>query len=252
MDDMLIEQVEYKGYVIKVCYEDDILESPREWDNLGTMVCWHSRYNLGDEQPKRDPKEFLKELAMEIDPRLEDTLEYWELNNGWAACLNRANKKYSENNWENASAALSEAKEASNEMQEKAISRVLDNNVLMLPLYLYDHSGITMNTTGFSCGWDSGQVGFIYVTKYQLKQEYGISKVMPIHWKKAEERLKAEVKVYDRYIRGDVYCYTIHDKNEDIVVDSLGGLYGDSTEEIIRMAKEWIDYEVTNSINGLL
>jgi hypothetical protein len=137
-------------------------------------------------------------------------------------------------------------------MQEKAISRVLDNNVLMLPLYLYDHSGITMNTTGFSCRWDSGQVGFIYVTKYQLKQEYGISKVMPTHWKKAEERLKAEVKVYDRYIRGDVYCYTIHDKNEDIVVDSLGGLYEDSTEEIIKMAKEWIDYEVTNSINGLL
>jgi hypothetical protein len=243
MDDMLIEQVEYKGYVIKVCYEDDILESPREWDNLGTMVCWHSRYNLGDEQPKCDPEEFLKELAMEIDPRLEDTLEHWESGNGWAMLNNRINKEM---------ITAEEGIAYANKMQEKAINRVLDNNVLMLPLYLYDHSGITMNTTGFSCGWDSGQVGFIYVTKYQLKQEYGISKVMPIHWKKAEERLKAEVKVYDRYIRGDVYCYTIHDKNEDIVVDSLGGLYEDSTEEIIKMAKEWIDYEVTNSINGLL
>jgi len=23
--------------------------NPREWDNLGTMVCFHKRYNLGDE-----------------------------------------------------------------------------------------------------------------------------------------------------------------------------------------------------------
>jgi len=24
-------------------------ESPRDWDNLGTMVCWHTRCSLGDE-----------------------------------------------------------------------------------------------------------------------------------------------------------------------------------------------------------
>lgn len=36
---------------------------------------------------------------------------------------------------------------------------------VVLPLYLYDHSGITINTTGFSCPWDSGQVGFTYATE---------------------------------------------------------------------------------------
>lgn len=34
--------------VIKV-YQDYDPESPREWDNLGTMLCWHRRANLGDE-----------------------------------------------------------------------------------------------------------------------------------------------------------------------------------------------------------
>lgn len=29
-------------------FSDDNPESPREWDNLGTMVCFHQRYNLGD------------------------------------------------------------------------------------------------------------------------------------------------------------------------------------------------------------
>lgn len=27
---------------------DENAESPREWDNLGNMVCWHRRYSLGD------------------------------------------------------------------------------------------------------------------------------------------------------------------------------------------------------------
>jgi len=35
---------------------------PREWDNLATMVCWHRRYNLGDEQPEEDPEEYLTGL----------------------------------------------------------------------------------------------------------------------------------------------------------------------------------------------
>jgi hypothetical protein len=42
-----IEREEYKGFVIKVL-QDDCPESPREWDNLGTMTCFHPRYNLGD------------------------------------------------------------------------------------------------------------------------------------------------------------------------------------------------------------
>ena len=45
----------------------------------------------------------------------------------------------------------------------------------ILPLYLLDHSGIWMNTTGFAyCdpqGWDWGQVGWIYVTRKKLREE---------------------------------------------------------------------------------
>ena len=40
-----------------------------------------------------------------------------------------------------------------------------EDEVVYLPLYLLDHSGLRMNTTGFGCPWDSGQVGWIYATK---------------------------------------------------------------------------------------
>ncbi len=32
---------------------DDSPESPREWDNLGTMVCFHKNYDLGDKHDYR-------------------------------------------------------------------------------------------------------------------------------------------------------------------------------------------------------
>jgi hypothetical protein len=42
-----MEKIEYKKYTISIVQDSDS-ESPREWDNLGTMYCFHKRYNLGD------------------------------------------------------------------------------------------------------------------------------------------------------------------------------------------------------------
>jgi len=45
--------------IVKVMQDSDA-ESPRSWDNLGIMACWHRRYNLGDVQPKESPEEWLE------------------------------------------------------------------------------------------------------------------------------------------------------------------------------------------------
>ena len=42
-----MEKVDYKGYIIEI-EQDENPESPREWDNLTTMICFHKKYNLGD------------------------------------------------------------------------------------------------------------------------------------------------------------------------------------------------------------
>jgi hypothetical protein len=41
------ETIEYKGFRIEIYFEDDP-GNPRDWDCLGTMVCFHRRMNLGD------------------------------------------------------------------------------------------------------------------------------------------------------------------------------------------------------------
>jgi len=48
--------IEYKGYTFKV-YQDENPEDPREWDNLGLMVCFHRRYSLPNELDMKEPED---------------------------------------------------------------------------------------------------------------------------------------------------------------------------------------------------
>lgn len=171
-------------YLIEI-YPDESPDSPREWDNLGTMVCFHRNYNLGD---KHD---------------------------------------YDKNNYD-----------SWDEMKEDIIKQ--ENVHTILPLYLYDHSGITMNTTGFSCQWDSMRVGFIFVSKDKVKEE-GVDE------SKVDEYLKGEVETYDQYLTGDVYGYKIyevttcnegHEHTKEL--DSGWGFYGE--EDCMDEAKSIVQY----------
>lgn len=94
----------------------------------------------------------------------------------------------------------------------KKILRKEHDAVVILPLYLYDHGGLTMNTTGFSCPWDSGQVGFIYVTKEDIKALFSDWKsVTPKRKAQIEKQLVASVEEYDSYIRGEAYGYVLEE-----------------------------------------
>ena len=42
----------YHGLKIEIEHDSDA-ESPREWDNIGVMVCFHKRYRLGDKHDLR-------------------------------------------------------------------------------------------------------------------------------------------------------------------------------------------------------
>jgi hypothetical protein len=117
---------------------------------------------------------------------------------------------------------------------------------VVLPLYLYDHSGITMNTRGFSCPWDSGRVGIIYATRKDVRENYGVKRCTEAVLARARELLEAEVKEYDRYLTGEIYGFRIEDPDgED--VDSCWGYY-DEPSKIIEEAKGIIDHVVAEAI----
>jgi len=125
-------------------------------------------------------------------------------------------------------------------MPEDFLKEYTDENSLMLPLVLYDHSGITMRVGGdFACdpgGWDTSRIGWIVVTNETIEKEYGKGKDAR---GKAEKYLRGEVEVYDQYLTGDVYGYVVtkttvckHCKEtKEEVQDSCWGFYGRDVKE---------------------
>jgi len=165
-----------KGNYILEIFPDEICESPRDWGNLGTMICFHRRYNLGDKH---------------------------------------------------------------NFSVEEAEKMVKGKDICVsLPLYLYDHGGITMSTGSFSCKWDSGQVGWIFVTKEQVRKEYNVKRITKDIVKKVTRVLEGEVETYNQYLTGDVYGYRVSKITECNMgcehkeqVDSCWGFYGEESVE---------------------
>jgi hypothetical protein len=90
---------------------------------------------------------------------------------------------------------------------------------------MYDHSGIILSTNPFKCRWDSGQVGWIFVTKEKLRKEFGVRRITKKIKEKAREILAEEVNVYSDYIEGNVFGYILKDENGE-ELDSCWGFYG--------------------------
>lgn len=103
---------------------------------------------------------------------------------------------------------------------------VESEDVIVLPVYAYIHSGITINTTGFNCPWDSGCCGVIYVDYETIRKEYNVKRISKQLREKIIAYLVGEIKIYDQYLRGEVYGYQVEDP-EGEVVDSCWGYYGE-------------------------
>lgn len=153
---------------------DEHPDSPREWDHLGTMVCWHRRYELGDRHDYADPRAF-------------------------TAAVN-------------------------------------GGNAVILPLYLFDHSGLTISTDAAvfrafdSAGWDWGLVGFIFATRADVRREFGVRRLTRAHLTRALDTLRAEVATYDQFLRGEVYGFVLKDNTTGAVLDACSGFFGDPLE----------------------
>lgn len=109
--------------------------------------------------------------------------------------------------------------------------------VVIKPIYMYDHSGITIATTPFSCKWDSGQIGFVFMPKKGAYAAYMTKRITKAIKAKCEQYIDATIKEYDAFISGDIYCYNIVDEDGNDVEDgSCGGFYG--MEEVKKEATE--------------
>lgn len=111
--------------------------------------------------------------------------------------------------------------------------------VVILPIYMYSHGGETINTTGFSCPWDSGQIGWIFATTEDICKEYNCKRVNPAIRHIVKSRLVGEIETLDQYICGEVYGYKLFDKTGN-EIDSCWGFYGfDYVKEEVSSLIAW-------------
>lgn len=144
--------------------------------------------------------------------------------------------------------------ECEKQMKKEAIE-FGDPIALILPLSLYDHSGISMSV-GTSRGWDCGVVGFIWVTRKDLQREFKCKNITKKILERAEQVLRSEVETYSQYLEGDVWGFTIEDEYGELV-DSCGGFYGQ--DDCRKEAESQVEYfksknvrEVVNLIDKLI
>jgi len=117
--------------------------------------------------------------------------------------------------------------------------------VIILPLWLYDHSGISISTRSFlgrahHADWDSGRVGFIYTTRERIEIMQGWKKLTKARREIVKKYLETEIKVFDQYLMGDVYGYRIGVDGE--YADSCWGIFG----------LDWAKSEALMSANAIL
>lgn len=180
----LYESTKYGNNIIEVVYDSDP-ESPREWENVGTMDVLYRNLTIK-----------------------ESDIDYREI-----------------------------------ESEEQLLKAIHDDGALViLPLMIYDHSGlhIYVGTTGDR--WDSSRVGYIYATEKSIIANFGADYDLA----KVEELLRIEVELFDKYLKGEVYGYRIYAQTtcgschhiEKEEVDSCYGFF--SPEDAMERAKEYI------------
>lgn len=103
--------------------------------------------------------------------------------------------------------------------------------VYITPVYMYDHSGITIRSTPFSCRWDSGRIGFAWITREQLRGCVGPFKRLTKKLRsRVESLVEGEIETYDQFLAGDVYGFVVEEQydkcDEWHETDSCWGFYG--------------------------
>ncbi len=81
-------------------------------------------------------------------------------------------------------------------------------DAIILPIYAYEHGGVTIRTSPYECRWDSGYVGCIWASKKEtIEVFYG--KETPDIEERIKRELKGEIEELDLYLRGESYCYEL-------------------------------------------
>ena len=121
---------------------------------------------------------------------------------------------------------------------KQALEKYYGKMAYIKPSSLYDHSIQTLSIGEPTDMWDSGYVGFIFVTKEQARKWFNVKRITKAVIEKIEKLAQSEVEEYNKvWLWGEVYVLSLErvftnvdDKNDSFeeLVDSVGGFTFDN------------------------
>lgn len=187
--------------------EDEWFESPREWENLGTLYTWKDGYYSPDKQNFNSGLEFLgsiigEELIEKIHDKYNNSYDFFE-----------------------------------------DIKKRMDKlGYILYPVSKYDHS-LVQYSVGVRNGWDSGTVGVIFAEKKKICEWFNVKKVTQKVRENVIQNFESELEVYTDYANGDGMDSVEIEKFSGDQVESCGGYYKydhETIEQCFKLASELV------------
>jgi len=96
--------------------------------------------------------------------------------------------------------------EHSFENLDDCLEEITEENNVIWPLYMFEHSGISLSITPYACSWDSCQVGVVCISKDDIPRP-----VIGESWRAAAMHIiRADVEEYSAYLGGEVFGYYLY------------------------------------------
>lgn len=193
--------------IVRIEY-DECMDSPREWDNLGTFYTWCDGYYSPDKNNFSDAIEFLASILGE-------------------GVVERVHDKYTN----------------TSDFMEDIQKRMDRAGYVLFPVSKYEHSNVRY-FLGCSSGWDSGTVGVIFASKEKIYEEYGVQKLNKEVREKVTKVFEGELEEYTQWGNGWAYGYIV----ENLVGEELDSCWGYLGYDVYDKKEvfEMVDYPLGN------
>ena len=237
---------------LKIERDEDAQDPRVDHDNADIMFCKHGRYNLGDKDAE-DPIERVEIITLEypggkryelesdcdedgysrdnapalswesvrdmMEEHADDaTLEALDMDTtdpGYVQACNDAGRAHKGYDY---------VRDLTGETEHRQRPGI----ALCRPLYLYDHGGITISAGAFACQWDSGQVGWQYITEAAIAENW--PKERPTD-DMLRAYMDATLETYDDYLTGNVHGYIVERGERYVDTRAFPHLGEDNTRE---------------------